>query len=806
MLTCIQYEMDNIMATKTRNKKKTKPSFGSKAKAQSKNKHQINPAIDSLLHEGKKLQNQGLNEHALDMYKNILALDPRHAEANFLVGTLMNFGGDHNTAIKFIRKAIEENPNDSTYYNSLGLAYNSASRKMEASASFKKAINVDSTYVAAYLNFAQILADMGSFEEALDQYTSALALAPNSPETLIKIATLHIEQNDIPLALEACSTACKHVSVSSAPLLQQWMDSFQVSHDKNSPLFRLGVILGFFQENYYAVICMAKIVEIDPDFTQAYLYFSQLVRSHSITSTNSEFAPLIEKLTINCLARTDIPKDNLRSQIIATIGIDSATNDIKMLAEANDEESIEILQNNTNLNKILLSPCFLYLLKNSNIDNMLTDLLITQVRRCLLFSLLSSSNSLRNIIDQFGRLITALSCHCFITEYVYYVSHEEQAALIEFEKITTDKLTMLDPDAPVYAAMLGCYISLRDSKKIGTLITQSQFSTYPDIQPLIKLQIVNPENEKDIAKSIKKLKAIEDDTSKLVRQQYEENPYPRWINAPYTTPVLAQQFIQNEIAPNTPKNLLIPDNPRVLIAGCGTGKHPISCAMTYKNASVLAVDLSLASLSYAQRQANELNVTNIDFMQADILDLGTLHEKFDIIESAGVLHHMKDPLAGWRVLEKLLKPNGLLKIGLYSELARVGVIAARDFIAKQGFGTTPEDIRECRKLISEMDDNSTIKKVVSTLDFFTTSMLRDLIFHSMEHRFTIPKINEILTLLNFEFLGFIIPDEYKIRYLLEFKGDNTATSLENWHTFETKKPDTFKSMYNFWLRKKNSSI
>ena len=37
-------------------------------------------------------------------------------------------------------------------------------------------------------------------------------------------------------------------------------------------------------------------------------------------------------------------------------------------------------------------------------------------------------------------------------------------------------------------------------------------------------------------------------------------------------------------------------------------------------------------------------------MQADILDLHKLNKQFDIIESVGVLHHMNDPLLGWKIL------------------------------------------------------------------------------------------------------------------------------------------------------------
>ena len=65
-----------------------------------------------------------------------------------------------------------------------------------------------------------------------------------------------------------------------------------------------------------------------------------------------------------------------------------------------------------------------------------------------------------------------------------------------------------------------------------------------------------------------------------------------------------------------------------------------------------------------------LGLTNLEYLQADILKLDHLEQEFDIIESVGVLHHMDEPMAGWRVLVDLLKPGGLMKIGLYSELAR----------------------------------------------------------------------------------------------------------------------------------------
>ena len=103
----------------------------------------------------------------------------------------------------------------------------------------------------------------------------------------------------------------------------------------------------------------------------------------------------------------------------------------------------------------------------------------------------------------------------------------------------------------------------------------------------------------------------------------------------------------------------------------------MTTALRYPGGTVLAVDLSLASLAYAKRKSAELGVANIEYRQADILTLGTLEERFDIIECSGVLHHMAQPFEGWRVLASLRKPGGRMRIGLYSEAGRGQVVRAR---------------------------------------------------------------------------------------------------------------------------------
>ena len=237
----------------------------------------------------------------------------------------------------------------------------------------------------------------------------------------------------------------------------------------------------------------------------------------------------------------------------------------------------------------------------------------------------------------------------------------------------------------------------------------------------------------------------------------------------------------------------------MLVAGCGTGQHVLEVC-NYQNAKILAVDLSLTSLSYAKRKTDELKIKNVEYLHADILQLKKLKRKFDVIEAAGVLHHMKDPLKGLRILLNLLEPHGLLRLGLYSELARQGVIRAREFIRSNNFKSTIDDIRSCREVIINEKNDQLLQKVFHSKDFYSTSSVRDLIFHVQEHRFTIPEISKMLKNLNLEFLSFDGP-LIKKEFSKIFPNDKKNISLDNWNQFEISNPDTFSNMYQFWVRK-----
>jgi 2-polyprenyl-3-methyl-5-hydroxy-6-metoxy-1,4-benzoquinol methylase len=281
----------------------------------------------------------------------------------------------------------------------------------------------------------------------------------------------------------------------------------------------------------------------------------------------------------------------------------------------------------------------------------LSDLALENLLRKLRASLLLSISDLTGSTEEL-KFQSALALQCFTNEYIYNQSEHENQAIAALEVAVKQALSNGSQPSPQSILCLASYKSLHQYKWSSSLrITD-------EIEDVFTRQVVEPNQESQIKTDLPVLEEITDKVSSKVRDQYEVSPYPRWVSFGLPLQPASISKVVEEI-----KLKLFDDAikeveaPNILIAGCGTGQHSIETAARFKGSNVLAIDLSLSSLSYAKRKTEELGSQNIDYMQADILDLGKLSRQFDIVESAGVLHHMDDPVAGWRVLTDCLKPR-----------------------------------------------------------------------------------------------------------------------------------------------------
>jgi hypothetical protein len=98
-------------------------------------------------------------------------------------------------------------------------------------------------------------------------------------------------------------------------------------------------------------------------------------------------------------------------------------------------------------------------------------------------------------------------------------------------------------------------------------------------------------------------------------------------------------------------------------------------------------------------------------------------------------------------------------------------------------------------------DDSLLAQAWRRSDFYSMSGCRDLLFHAMEHRLTLPEIAAFLDADNLRFLGFDAEAGLRRRYASRFPSDVAKTDLASWHQFEMENPGSFVGMYQFWIQK-----
>ncbi len=424
--------------------------------------------------------------------------------------------------------------------------------------------------------------------------------------------------------------------------------------------------------------------------------------------------------------------------------------------------------------------------------------LLLRVRRTLLACALQGD--LPELLDAAGgEFLAAMAQQCFLNEFVWFETPEESDGVERLIGDLTRELRERREVAGDKLAVLACYRPLHELSCAAQIMRYYVPGARDYLYKVLRLQLIGPLHERGLRDQVHRLTPVVDDVSKAVREQYETHPYPRWLHLDHHEPASVGAYLAGVFghAQFLPKRW--PESPRVLVAGCGTGKQAISAAMRFAHCDVTALDLSLASLTYGQRMSRELNVTNVEFVHGDILALPDDLADFDVIECLGVLHHMRDPIDGWRRLVDKLRPNGLLRIGLYSERARRVLAPARELAASRGWRGDTSGIRAFRQHVLATPADDPLRDIMRAADFFSTSECRDLIFHVNEQDFTLERIARHLSEFALEFIGFELANEQVIDAYRQLNPtDPEARDLARWSRFEARYPDVFASMYQFW--------
>jgi tetratricopeptide (TPR) repeat protein/2-polyprenyl-3-methyl-5-hydroxy-6-metoxy-1,4-benzoquinol methylase len=754
------------------------------------------------------LHQRGAIADAERRYRMILAQAPKHADSLHNLGLIVLNAGNAAAALDLMERAIAADDRKAEYHYNISLAWRALGRPDRVAVHLERAIALRGNYALAHLNLGNVRHEQGRLADAVACYERALVLAPNSPAGRFNLANLLSEQQRFDAAAanyrqvlasepNHAEANCRLGATLSAqghprdaiPYIERALSLKPDLPGAHEELAKAYISAGNVQA---AVLAAARALERS-ETAEGRALFAQCVIPATFTNdSDGRFRKLVHRALVEAWG---VPRE-LSGVCTSLIKLDARVTD--MIARANTAWPARL-----RAEELLDSPAMAALAGDALLHDLLqcdpvTDIglerLITNIRHALLSTV--AANEIEGVKSDDHQLdfCCAIARQSFVNQYVFAMTEEESAQTQHLRDAIDQALASGGPVSAVELAVLGAYVPLHALANAEQLRTRS----WPHaLRDLIVQQIEEPAEERRIGATLPALTSIDGEVSRAVREQYEENPYPRWIRG--------GPPVQPSILNRRPRPVM-----DVLIAGCGTGIFTTEFARKAPDARFLAIDLSRASLSYANRMAQNFGLTNVEFAQADITKLGALGQSFDFIDSSGVLHHIADPWAAWQVLVSLLRADGIMQIGLYSELGRRNVVAARALIAERGYRPVPEDIRRIREVVASAEDGSLLKSISQWSDFFTISECRDLLFHPQEHRTSLPEIKSFLAANDLQFAGFILDaltSDAFVRRFPEISGlthkarFDAFADLDRWHLFETERPETFAGMYRFWVHK-----
>ena len=736
---------------------------------------------------------QSLNDMpgAVAGYRRALALKPDDPDIHNNLGNAFGAQEKWEEAVTAFRHALVLRPDNALAHNNLGHVQRSMGRWDEAEASFRKAIELQPGFAGAFVNLGNLHRDRKEWDKAENCFRHAVGLAPRDPAGHCGLGLIlwHAGRSDD--ALASYRTALEIDPAHPETLVNLGIARGETGAlDEAEALYARALAARPRDTGILNHLASIRLARNDGAGAMAAIRQSLSVRetpeARKLFVAGVQGADLrngdeeLRRLLVRALTEPWDRPGALAAACARMICSHPVTGPMVMRAHGAWPSPLS-------LDQLLGEPGFPALADDDLLAALLisapnTDIVLEQFLTMVRGAMIREFRSGNGCDEQMLAFAGTLAQQCFINDYVFAAEPEELAAAQAVAE-------MADHATALQLLLFAAYFPLHSLAHRERLLDRP----WPaPVEAVLTQQVREPLREERLRTDIPRLTVVESPVSRRVKEQYEENPYPRWVRAAPEFPDRIDDFLRAKFPFASFERGPAPVSPAILIAGCGTGQRSIAMAQKFGAPNMLAIDLSLASLGYARRKSEELGLA-IEYAQADILELDP-GRQFDLIESLGVLHHMADPWAGWEKLLSLLRPGGCMLLGLYSAAARRPVREARGTIAGHG----ADAIRRVRQ---ELIQAGASRAILDSEDFFSLSGCRDLLFHVQEQQLRLPQIARFLQNHDLRLLGFEANAAVLAAYRGRFPQDVAATDLACWEAFEGEHPGLFGGMYIFWIQK-----
>ena len=163
-----------------------------------------------------------LFEEAIKAYAKAIELRPFYAEAHVGLGDALAAKGDVDPAVSAYQKGLEYNPMNAKVHVSLGkIYYSEKGLYYESVTAYKKAIDLDPSYLDARMGLAEVYEDKGLYKEAIEEYRKVVDADAKNTGALYNLALVY-EKVD---PKEAISLWERYIGLAgSQPSEKDWVD------------------------------------------------------------------------------------------------------------------------------------------------------------------------------------------------------------------------------------------------------------------------------------------------------------------------------------------------------------------------------------------------------------------------------------------------------------------------------------------------------------------------------------------------------------------------------------------------------
>jgi tetratricopeptide (TPR) repeat protein len=159
----------------------------------SKRKH----AIEAYFQSGVRLHGSGRLQEAEQVYRQILAAAPGHADSLHMLGVLASQCGQPQAALACIDQAIAIKPTDALFHVNRASALLALGQLDAAQDACREALRLKRNSAEAYQMLGHVLSDLGRAEEAIAAYRDAMRHKPDLPDLYNNLG-LALRQEDRP--------------------------------------------------------------------------------------------------------------------------------------------------------------------------------------------------------------------------------------------------------------------------------------------------------------------------------------------------------------------------------------------------------------------------------------------------------------------------------------------------------------------------------------------------------------------------------------------------------------------------------